>query len=278
MNAEDRWAVEMEHVTVSYGANVALQNVTMRVARGEFVGVVGPNGSGKTTLLRVILGLVQPQQGQVRVLGAPLGDLRHVRGKLGYVPQVSSIDMRFPVHVRDVVLMGRYGQIGLFHRPSATDRAAAQLAMQRVGIEKLADRQIGQLSGGQRQRVFVARALAVEPELLLLDEPTTGVDPATTGSFYDLLNQLHTEGMTILMVSHDIAVVSQYVDQVACLNRRLVVHGRPEEVLTEDVIEGCYGCGTIVLSHGSIPHMVVHAHETGRKAKNGSTIVRLRGK
>jgi len=271
MAPDSPWAVEFEEVTVSYARTVALQDITLRIKRGEFVGIIGPNGSGKTTLLRTILGLVKPQRGQVRVFGTPTEALGSVRRRIGYVPQLAAVDSRFPVHVFDVVLMGRYGEIGLFHRPTEIDRAATRRALERVGLADLADRQIGQLSGGQRQRVLVARALAVEPELLLLDEPTTGVDPATTGSFYDLLNQLHQDGMTILMVSHDVAVISQYVDQIACLNRRLVVHGRPEEALTEETVEGCYGCGILFLSHGTFPHMVVSAHSKNKPRQAGPT-------
>jgi len=264
MTANQSEAVEFENVTVAYGHTVALQDISLRIARGEFVGVVGPNGSGKTTLLRTVLGLTRPTHGEVKVSGVPVNRLGTRRRRIGYVPQLAAIDPRFPVHVLDVVTMGRYGQIGLFRRPSAADRTAACRALERVGMLDLADRQIGQLSGGQRQRVFVARALAVEPELLLLDEPTTGVDPATTGSFYELMHQLHGEGITILMVSHDVGVVSQYVDKIACLNRRLVVHGRPSEVLTAEAVEGCYGCGALFLTHGAVPHIVVDVHPKGK--------------
>ncbi len=264
------WAVELEHVSVSYGRTLALQDVSMRVAWGEFVGVVGPNGSGKTTLLRAILGLVKPSGGQVRVMGRPADALGPERYRIGYVPQLASVDTRFPVHVSDVVLMGRYGEIGLLRRPTAADREAAWRALERVGMRDLSSRQIGQLSGGQRQRVFVARALAVEPELLLLDEPATGVDPAAKGSLYELLNQLHREGMTILMVSHDVAVVSQFVDQIACLNRRLVAHGRPADILTAETVEGCYGCGAMYFGHGELPHIVVGPHGRNKVPETGA--------
>ncbi|MCL6430791.1 MAG: metal ABC transporter ATP-binding protein [Anaerolineae bacterium] len=263
MGVEAVPAVELENVTVAYGRTVALENVSLRVAPHEFVGIVGPNGSGKTTLLRTILGLVRPVRGEVRVFGLPADALGPMRHRLGYVPQIAPVDIRFPVHVLDVVLMGRFGQIGLLRRPTAADREAAYHALERVGMQHLADRQIGQLSGGQRQRVFVARALAVEPELLLLDEPATGVDPGARGSLYELLNQLHQEGMTILMASHDVAVVSQLVDQVACVNRRVVLHGRPEEVLGDEALEGCYGRGAIFLAHGRLPHIVVKTHPEG---------------
>ena len=197
----------------------------------------------------------------MRAFGTPVEALGSLRHRIGYVPQMAAVDTRFPVRVLDVVMMGRYGVIGLVRRPGPADRAAAQLALERVGLQDMADRHIGQLSGGQRQRVLIARALAVEPELLLLDEPTTGVDPAATGSLYELLNRLHHDRITIIMVSHDVAVVSQYVDQVACLNRRLVVHGRPDQVLTAEAFEGCYGCGAMYFSHGVLPHLVVEPHQ-----------------
>lgn len=266
MAAETSWAVELENVTVTYGPTVALEDVSLRVARGEFVGVVGPNGSGKSTLLRTVLGLVRPARGRVQVLGLPVRSPGALSRRIGYVPQMAALDGRFPVHVYDVVMMGRYGQIGLLRRPTAADRAAVERALQRVGMQHLSQRQIGELSGGQRQRVLVARALAVEPELLLLDEPATGVDPAAKGSLYELLNALHADGLTILMVSHDVGVVSQFVDQVVCINRRLVSHGRPEEALSAETLEGCYGCGAMYLSHGEMPHIVVSSHGKGRSA------------
>ena len=260
MATENSCAVQLDNVTVTYGRTVALENVTLHVGRGEFVGVVGPNGSGKTTLLRSVLGLVRPVQGEVRVFGTPVQAMGSLRHRIGYVPQQASVDGRFPVHVFDVVMMGRYGEIGLLRRPGQADRAATWRALERVGMHNLAERQIGQLSGGQRQRVCVARALAVEPELLLLDEPATGVDPGAKGSLYELLNDLHEDGMTILLASHDVAVVSQFVDQVACINRHLVTHGRPEEALNPETVEGCYGCGAMYFSHGDLPHIVVGPH------------------
>jgi ABC-type Mn2+/Zn2+ transport system ATPase subunit len=267
VTAEKEWAVELDNVTVTYGRTVALEDVTLHVRPGEFVGVVGPNGSGKTTLLRTVLGLIRPVQGEARVFGEPAHAMGGVRSRVGYVPQLAEVDGHFPIHVFDVVMMGRYGEIGLLRRPGRADRDATWRALERVGMRELGGRQIGELSGGQRQRVFVARALAVEPRLLLLDEPATGVDPGAKGSLYELLNELHKDGMTILMVSHDVAVVSQFVDQVACINRRLVTHGRPEEVLSHETVEGCYGCGAMFLSHGPFPHIVVSSHDGRRHGR-----------
>jgi zinc transport system ATP-binding protein len=249
---------ELLHVTVRYQELIALEDVTLRIMPGEFLAVIGPNGSGKTTLIKTILGLVEPAEGTVRLFGETPGELgREWWGKVGYVPQLAHIDPRFPIRVFDAVLMGRYGQVGLIHRPGSQDKEAARHALARVGLADLARRQIGRLSGGQRQRVLIARALATEPELLILDEPTTGVDVGATEGLFDLLDAFHREGMTVVVVSHDVGVVAQHVNQVACLNRRLVAHGRPGEVLRPDVLECMYGRQAALLGHGDLPHIVV---------------------
>jgi ABC-type Mn2+/Zn2+ transport system ATPase subunit len=236
---------------------LVLEDVSLSVPPGDFLAIIGPNGAGKTTLLRVVLGLVRPASGSVRVFGQAPWDLNGERQRIGYVPQVQSVDLNFPVRVSEAVLMGRYGRIGLVRRPSADDRVAARRAMERVGIADLADRPIARLSGGQRQRVFLARALANEPDLLLLDEPTTGVDVAATESLYELLLSLHRDGITILIVSHDVGVVASYVNGVVCVNRRLIAHGRPEEVLGSEELEQMYGCKAMFFHHGRVPHLVV---------------------
>jgi zinc transport system ATP-binding protein len=250
--------VELMDVVVKYGPFVALDGATLSVWPGEFVGVIGPNGSGKTTLLKVILGLVQPASGTVRVFGRDRAELEGDVHRLGYVPQLTEMDRRFPVSALDVVLMGRYGKIGLGRRPSREDKEKARWALEQVGVAHLADRQIGQLSGGQLQRMLVARALVTEPELLLLDEPTTGMDPAIADSSYELLNDLNRSlGVTIIMTSHDVSVVSQYVSTVACINKRLVCHGLPQETLTPETLEGVYGKETMWLLHSDVPHLVL---------------------
>jgi len=255
--------VELDHVTVRYQELNALEDVSLQVVPGEFLAVIGPNGSGKTTLLKTILGLMQPTAGTVRLLGKAPHDLGREWGRVGYVPQLVQIDPRFPIRVLDVVLMGRYGQIGLMRRPGERDMEAARVALDRVGLADLARRQMGRLSGGQRQRVLVARALATEPELLILDEPTTGVDVGTTEGLFELLDGFHRSGITVIVVSHDVGVVAQHVSQVACLNRRLVAHGRPAEVLRPGVVECMYGRQAALVGHGDIPHMVVRHHEPG---------------
>jgi zinc transport system ATP-binding protein len=249
--------IQLDRVRVIFQELLVLEDVSLSVSPGEFLAVIGPNGAGKTTLLKVILGLVRPASGEVRVFGKTPWELNGERWRIGYVPQILSVDLNFPVRASEVVLMGRYGRIGLLHHPSADDRAAARQAMERVGIADLAHRPIARLSGGQRQRVFLARALANEPDLLLLDEPTTGVDVAATESLYELLRGLHEDGITILVVSHDVGVVASYVDGVACVNRRLVAHGRPDEVLGSEELAQMYGCDAMFFHHGQAPHMVV---------------------
>jgi len=256
------YVIELENVTVCYQDLVALEDVSLRVAPGEFLALIGPNGSGKTTLIKTILGLVTPAAGTVRLFGKLPQQLNGEWKRVGYVPQIAQIDPRFPIRVFDVVLMGRYGQLGLIRRPGLRDREAARRALERVGMSELAQRPIGRLSGGQRQRVFVARALATEPELLLLDEPTTGVDVGTTEGLFDLLEELHRQGITILVASHDVGVVAQHVNQVACLNRSLVAHGRPQEVLSGEVLQCMYGPQAALVGHGEVPHLVVRRHES----------------
>jgi ABC-type Mn2+/Zn2+ transport system ATPase subunit len=249
--------IELDHVQVAFQDVAVLEDVSLSVPAGAFLAVIGPNGAGKTTLLRVILGLVRPAGGTVRVFGQAPWEHGGERRRIGYVPQLLTVDLHCPVCAGEVVLMGRYGRIGLVRRPGVEDRAAALAAMERMGIADLAARPLARLSGGQRQRVFLARALANEPELLLLDEPTTGVDVAATESLYERLRGFHEAGMTILVVSHDVGVVASYVDGVACINRRLVAHGRPQEVLSSDALTQMYGCEAMYFHHGRVPHLVV---------------------
>lgn len=259
------YVIELEHVTVRYQELVALEDVSIKVKPGEFLALIGPNGSGKTTLIKAILGLVKPTVGTVRLFGKPPQQLNGDWKRVGYVPQIAQIDHRFPIRVFDVVLMGRYAQVGLIRRPGRHDREAARRALKQVGMDEMAQRPISRLSGGQRQRVLVARALATEPELLLLDEPTTGVDVGTTEGLFDLLVALHQQGMTILVVSHDVGVVAQHVDRVACVNRRLVAHGRPKQVMSGEVLECMYGPQAALVGHGEVPHIVLQQHGLGEE-------------
>lgn len=241
--------LELERVWFRFGPEPVLEDVSLRVEPGEFVGLIGPNGSGKTTLLRIALGLLQPLQGKVRLFGQDMGGFRDWR-RVGYVPQKATAQLGgFPATVREVVLTGRVANRGLGLPFGAADRAAADRALARAGIASLAGRPIGELSGGQQQRALIARALASEPDLLLLDEPTVGVDRAAQEAFYGLLRRLRGEtGLAIVLVSHDIGVVTKEVTRLACLNRRLHYHGDPG-LCTDEMLSAFYGHPVEVVTH-----------------------------
>jgi zinc transport system ATP-binding protein len=254
--------VSLEDVWVYYSETPALKAINLDIEDGEFLGLIGPNGSGKTTLIKVILGLLKPDRGRVTVFGSPPDRLGRARSLIGYVPQRNQSDWNFPVSVLDVVLMGRYGRIGLFRRPSSADEEIALRSLEAVQMREYARRHLAQLSGGQQQRVMIARALAAEPRLLLLDEPAAGVDIHAEEQFYELLRELKEKhGLTIVVVTHDIAVVSSHVEKLACLNQTLYIHASPEEVLTAGTLQKVYGCEVELLAHGRIPHRVVEEHQ-----------------
>ena len=235
--------VETMHVDFAYDGDLILEDITLTVQEGDFLGVVGPNGSGKSTLLKIILGLIHPLRGKVWVFGQPPERARHL---IGYVPQHADLDGGFPISVMDVVLIGRLGKAPRLGSYGKTDRQAAYQAMEEVEIYDLRNRRFGTLSGGQKQRVLMARALVGKPELLLLDEPTTSVDGRVEQDIYDLLKRLN-EKVTIVLVSHDLGFISTYVNHVACVNRRLVCN--PTEHITGDVVEACYGGPVHMIRH-----------------------------
>ena len=236
-------ALELERVSLARRGEPVLQGVDLVVAPNDFLAILGPNGSGKSTLLHVILGLLEPDAGRVRVLGGKPDD---ARGRIGYVPQYVRFDLDFPIRVVDVVLMGRLARRAIGRPFSSQDRAVARAMLDRLEIGALAARPIGQLSGGERQRVLIARALACEPELLLLDEPTASLDERIGRDLWALLQELSRE-MTLIMVTHDVSAVSQRVKRVACLNRQLYEH--PSGELTPDLLEEAYGQPLTVLPH-----------------------------
>jgi zinc transport system ATP-binding protein len=240
--------IGVERLTFAYQATPVLQDVTFAIASREFVSVVGPNGGGKTTLLKLMLGLLQPQSGTVRIFGKP--PLR-VRERIGYVPQHAQFDPQFPVAALDVVLMGRLGISAAFGPARSADRRAALQALDEVGLADYARRPLPALSGGQRQRVLIARALASEPELLLLDEPTANLDIAVQGDFLELLHKLN-ERMTILLVSHDVGFVSQHVRTVICVARHVDVH--PTSELNGRTISALYGGPVRFVQHSHGTH------------------------
>jgi zinc transport system ATP-binding protein len=239
---DDRPLVAVESVTFGYAAEAVVDDVSFAIAPGEYVGLVGPNGSGKSTLLRLILGLLEPDAGRIELFGAPARAFED-RERVGYVAQdVTENTTAMPVTVSEVVLMGRFPHAG-FGRVRAADRERAREALRTVGIDHLADRPITELSGGQRQRAYIARALAAEAELLVLDEPTVGVDAESVTAFFELLESLNDDGMTTLLVEHDIGAVLEHTDRVLCLNRELYFDGTPAAFEASDALQRAYGAG-----------------------------------
>ncbi len=248
--------VSIRDLWIYQGEHAVLEDINLQLFPGDFLGLIGPNGGGKSTLLKAMLGLIKPDRGEIAIFGLPPAA---ARSRMGYVPQKTVFDRSFPVKVLDVVLMGRYSRKGLLHRYGRQDRQAALRALADVGMADRAGRQIGALSGGEQQRVFVARSLVSDPELLLLDEPTAGIDSAQQTDFYDLLCHLNRDlGIAIVLVSHDVTAVSSYVSKIACLNQRLYYHGSME--LSNEDIEKAYGCPVEMIAHGT-PHRVLRKHD-----------------
>jgi zinc transport system ATP-binding protein len=243
--------IQFQDVSFDYHGEPALTRINLEVHAGDYVGVIGPNGGGKTTLLRTMLGLLTPAAGQVLLFGQPVTDFR-AWSKIGYVPQkATSFDARFPVTVEEVVAMGRVAKLGPGRWMGRTDRQAVASALERVDMAGLRHRLIAELSGGQQQRIFIARALASEPELLVLDEPAVGIDIRSQDSFYQLLSRLNREhGLTLVMVSHDIDVVVNEVTHIACINETLVYHGAPKDFIKADYMTELYGKARKFIIHG----------------------------
>lgn len=232
------YAVESEELNINYGKTSVLWDISFQIPEGLLVGIVGPNGAGKSTLLKAALGLMNPLSGQISLFGKPA---RRVRRRVAYVPQRESIDWDFPITAEEVVLMGRYGRLGLFGKPRKADREAAAAALEQVGMTPFAHRQISQLSGGQQQRLFIARALVQNADLFLLDEPFVGVDLATEKAIMTLLRKQKGEGKTVLIVHHDLPSVEEYFDWVLLLNTRLLGCGPVKEVFTRDNVARAFG-------------------------------------
>jgi zinc transport system ATP-binding protein len=250
-------AIHIDNLTVYYGDTPAVKNVCMDVNEGELLGIIGPNGGGKSTLLKAILGLISITSGKIQIFGQTSSKNR---ATIGYVPQFATMDRRFPISAFEVVLTGRIKPgLSPFMKFSKTDKEIAYEQLKRVGIERLANRQIKELSGGEFQRLLIARALTINPKLLLLDEPTASVDASSRDQIYHLLEDLNKE-MTIVLVTHDLLAVSSRVRKLACLNGSLVYHGEPE--LNEHIINELYGCPVDLIAHG-VPHRVLKEHEEG---------------
>jgi ABC-type Mn2+/Zn2+ transport system ATPase subunit len=239
----------VEHVTLGYDAAPALSDVAFQVLQGTRVAVVGPNGAGKSTLFKALVGLLPLRRGQILIHGLPLHAHRDC---VAYVPQREEIDWRFPLNVLDVVLMGRYGRVGWLRRPGRQDREVALECLRRVGMADLARQPIGALSGGQQQRVFLARALAQEPHILLMDEPFTGVDVATQDAVLSLLDVLQAARVTVMISTHDLNLAAAHFDQVLLLNHKLLAYGPPGEVFNPNVLAEVFGGQMLVLPSGAV--------------------------
>jgi zinc transport system ATP-binding protein len=241
--------VELEDIDYRYDSVRVLERITLIVAPGDFLGIIGPNGSGKTTLVRLMLGLASPDAGRARLFGVSPGAF-HQWERLGYVPQRLVIDAGLPATVEEVVATGLIPQLRPFRRVGAEGPRRILAALARVGMDTHRGTKIGALSAGQQQRVFIARALVTDPELLILDEPTASVDPEVQTSFYALLHHLNRErGVTLILVSHDIGVVAKEVSQLACLNRRLIFHGPPAAFLSDAALSALYGPTVRLVDH-----------------------------
>ena len=234
----DNPVIEVHDLTVSYDKRPVLWDVDLTLPEGKLIGIVGPNGAGKSTLIKSMLDLVPHSSGFVKLFDK---DLKQVRQRISYVPQRESVDWDFPASVLDVVLMGRYGKLGLFKRPRKADKEAAMDSLRKVGMENFAKRQISQLSGGQQQRVFLARALAQQADLYFMDEPFAGVDAATEKAIIQLLKQMSAQNKTVVVVHHDLQSVTQYFDWVLLLNTRLVASGPTDVAFTHELLEETYG-------------------------------------
>jgi zinc transport system ATP-binding protein len=235
-------AIEVDHVSFSYGSERVLDQVSFAIPEGQYVGVVGPNGGGKTTIIKIMMGLLAPEKGSVLIYGHPPQEARK-RGQIGYVPQrVAQAEFPFPATVEEIVRSGRTPVVGIGKWLKAEDYKHIEHAMEITGVARLKERLVGTLSGGERQKVFIARALASQPKILILDEPTTGVDASSKEQFYALLKKLNTTmNITILFVSHDIEVMTNEVGFVLALNQKLLCHCASHEILSEEMLKRLYG-------------------------------------
>ncbi len=250
------YALEVENLSVKYDNNYALKNITMSIKEGDYLGIIGPNGGGKTTLLKAILNLIDHNCTKINFFGKNFSETQQL---ISYVPQISKVDRTYPISVIEVVLGSKLKKsLNPFYRYTKQDRENALESLNMVGIKHLASRQIQKLSGGEFQRLLIARAIAVSPKLLLLDEPTANVDPASRNIIYDLLDKLNNEGVTIIMVSHDTMAISSKVKNIACISEDLIYHGGPQ--LSQNVIDKMYGCPIDLLAHG-VPHRVLPQHK-----------------
>ncbi|HAR62751.1 MAG: metal ABC transporter ATP-binding protein [Candidatus Margulisiibacteriota bacterium] len=241
------YALELENVNYTINNVEILKDVNLKLNEGVFLGVVGPNGAGKTTFLKIILGLLKPSRGSVKIFEAPA---HGTKTNIGYLPQRKQFDINFPATAFDVVMMGRYKLIGLFNKPRQIDRDMVIRYLNIVGMFDFKDTQFVKLSGGQQQRVLIARSLVSEPKLVILDEPSTGIDVVAQEYLYHFIKHLkHELSLTVIMVTHDIGTITSYVDEVACMNKTIYVHDKPEKSLTRDILAKVYGENINMIEH-----------------------------
>jgi ABC-type Mn2+/Zn2+ transport system ATPase subunit len=258
-NASRAPAVRVEGVTAGYDHRPALQDVDLEIRAGSLVAIFGPNGGGKSTLLKLIADLIRPWSGTVEVLGEPAGE---AATRIAYVPQAELVDWSFPVSVWDVAMMGRFPRLGPWRRPGQRDRDAVAAALERVGMDQLRSSQIGSLSGGQRRRAFLARAIAAEPDLYLLDEPVTGVDVTTQEDLMALLAAETSAGRTAIATTHDLAAAAEHFTTVVGLNQRIIAVGPSSLVLDPDVLQRTYGGHLLVLGNQAVVLDDAHHHDS----------------
>lgn len=244
-------AIEVSGVNFTAGNSRILKDISFKVSPGDYLGIIGPNGGGKTTLIKIMLGLLKPDSGKIKYFGVNLPEYRE-KYLIGYVPQkASETESRFPATVEEVVKSGRTARIGLLRRFSSDDRRAVDSAMETADVARFSKKTVSKLSGGERQRVMIARALASEPKILFMDEPTVAIDVTTQEKFYDFLDLLNQKmGLTILVVSHDIAAVAKKVSTVLCLNQEMVCHGKPAQFMKDEYMEKLYGKKVNLILHG----------------------------
>jgi zinc transport system ATP-binding protein len=242
--------IEVEDLSFSYDNHQVLKDINLPIHKGDYLGVIGPNGSGKTTLIRLILGLLKPSKGTIKLFGQDITKFKD-KSKIGYVPQkLVNLDTNFPATVEEIVAMGLYPRKGPFTFLNKTDKEKINHALEMVEISSLRNNLIGELSGGQQQRVFIARALSSDPEIIFLDEPTVGVDIKAQENFYLLLEKLNREfNLTLVLVTHDIDVVANEATELACINQTLVYHGSPKEFIKGDYLENLYGKNVKFIVH-----------------------------
>lgn len=240
--------VEIKNLYHSYNHELILENINLDVLEGEFLGIIGPNGAGKSTLLKIVVGIIKPFKGTVKIFNKEIQSLGEERKWIGYVPQKPDLEKYLPLKVKEIVALGRR-VVKNWQKLSSFDLEIINKVMEEMEIKDIENKIYGELSGGQQQRVLIARALAQEPKLLILDEPTVGIDISTQNKFYTLLRNLKKQNTSVILVSHDIGIITKEVDKLACLNRKLYLHGCPEEIRVHSTLKELYGENFLFLTH-----------------------------